>query len=1104
MASDYAAIREANKAEYGNVGRWGRDVLVNRYDTSAHFVFELLQNAEDALKRRHAWNGSREVRFELTPTSLRITHYGNPFTLEDVKGVCGVGETTKDLTDIGRFGIGFKSVYAITDRPEVHSGEEDFAIENFVFPTAVPPTSRAADQTEFVLPMRTGDADLFSLVSDSLSQLGARTLLFLRQIEEIAWSVNAGASGLYLKEKFEGQGDGSRRVTLVGERKRQPVVEETWLVFSREARTEAGKLAGFIEIAFLLQADKKTKEWAVQRVDASPLYAFFPTVVTTHLGFLVQGPYRTTPSRDNVPPRDPWNVKLIQETAALLLDALGALRSRNLLDVAALQCLPIERAKYPEGSMFAPLFDAVRNALASEPLLPRAGGGWTAAKNARLARTQELRELFDSKQLAALVGTPEEVHWLSGDITRDTAATLRNYLMNELNVIESTPEGILQRLTKQFLEAQPDEWILELYEFLSGQSALVRQVRVSKLPLVRIEGGTHVVAESSGQPQAFLPSEIRTDFPTVPRSVCSTAKALEFLRALGLTEPDAVDDVVRNVIPKYMRDPVEADGEEYEADLKRILNAFGTQHRGQRDKLIAALKEASFVMSVDAGDGGKFASKPGEVYLATERLKEMFAGVSGVMLVDDSYSCLKGEAIRDLLEACGVARGLTPESVKCDLTPPDLRDLRKREGWEACTSEDPPKDHSLRGLPQLLAFLPTLEVEGKRKRANLVWEALKEVDQRLRSGAFSGSYSWMYYQTRTATFDAAFVRQLNTTAWVPDGDGTLQRPEFVVFESLGWDANPFLTAKIRFKPPIIDQLALQAGIEPRVLEMLKKRGLTSVAEFLAALGEKEQPEPARAPVPSEGTDAARTDSPGLVEDALKNLLGDAPPQTPPIPDPTANDPVGGGNGAGGGGNGTSLPGGSGGPGTGTPRAGAEAATGSKDQSGTVADSGTAPSTPRTRKPGSTGARPFISYVAVHRDEEEPDLDGLDQAARLALEEKAIALILSREPEWRRTPTHNPGFDLYQGDEPSTATRWCEVKAMTGRLTDRPVGLSHTQFERARKHGEAYWLYVVERAGTEEARLVRIQNPAGKARTFTFDHGWLDTAETDSDEDPRED
>ena len=54
MASDYAAIREANKVEYGNIGRWGRDVLVNRYDSGAHFIFEILQNAEDALKRRNS------------------------------------------------------------------------------------------------------------------------------------------------------------------------------------------------------------------------------------------------------------------------------------------------------------------------------------------------------------------------------------------------------------------------------------------------------------------------------------------------------------------------------------------------------------------------------------------------------------------------------------------------------------------------------------------------------------------------------------------------------------------------------------------------------------------------------------------------------------------------------------------------------------------------------------------------------------------------------------------------------------------------------------------------------------------------------------------
>ena len=1088
MASDYAGIREANKAEYGNVGRWGRDVLVNRYDNSTHFIFEILQNAEDALKRRNGWTGSREVLFELTPTSLRIVHCGNPFTLKDVKGVCGVGETThEDLTDIGRFGIGFKSVYSITERPEVHSGDENFAIASFVFPTEAPPTRRAADQTEFVLPLRTGDAGLRPSVSDSLSKLGARTLLFLRQIDEIAWSVSGEASGLYLKGKAEDTGDGSRRVTLVGQRHSEPVVNETWLVFSREARTEAGTLAGFIEIAFLLQEDEESKEWAIQCVDSSPLNAFFPTVVTTHLGFLVQGPYRTTPSRDNVPPRDPWNVKLVHETATLLLDSLRALKSQNLLDVSALQSLPLERTKCPEGSMFAPLFDAVRAALASEAFLPRAGGGWTAARNARLARTQELRELFDSKQLGALLGAPEEVHWLSGDITRDTASTLRNYLLYELRVTELTPEQVLPRLNKEFLEAQPDEWVLKLYEFLGGQSALLRHGRISNIPLVRVEDGTHVRADSDGQPQAFLPSTIKTDFPTVPRSVCSTAKSLEFLKALGLTEPDAVDDVVRNIIPKYKKEPVEADGDEYEADIARILNAFDTQHRGQRDKLIAGLKEATFVMSVDTGDGGQYVSTPATVYLATDRLKELFTGVADVMLVDDSYSCLKGEDIRELLEACGVARGLTPLSVNCELTPVELRDLRTKAGYEAMTWEEPRKDHTLRGLPELLAFLPKLDVEGKRKRTKLLWEALKEVDQRLRAGAFSGSYSWTYYQLRSATFDAAFVRQLNTTAWVPDAQGSLQRPEFVVFESLGWEANPVVTSKIRFKPPIIEQLALEAGIEPKVLEMLKKRGLTSVAELLAALGEEEQPAPTSpAPTPSEGTDALGNDSPGTVEDALKNLLGDSPTPTPPIRDTTANEPAG--TGAGGGGKGTSPAGGSGGTGG-----------RNRGRSGAGSGGGTAPGTPRPRTPGSAGGRLFISYVAAHPDEEgESDPDGLDQPARMALESKAIDLILSREPDWRRTPTHNPGFDLYQGDEQSGATRWCEVKAMTGTLEDRPVGLSRSQFDTAREHSEAYWLYVVESAGTDDASLVRIQDPASRAKTFTFDYGWREVAETDDD------
>ncbi len=114
---------------------------------------------------------------------------------------------------------------------------------------------------------------------------------------------------------------------------------------------------------------------------------------------------------------------------------------------------------------------------------------------------------------------------------------------------------------------------------------------------------------------------------------------------------------------------------------------------------------------------------------------------------------------------------------------------------------------------------------------------------------------------------------------------------------------------------------------------------------------------------------------------------------------------------------------------------------------------------------------------------------------MELEEKAIALILTLESRLQRTHTHNPGFDLFEAGQNGQPIRWIEVKAMRGELRDRPVGLSRTQFEYAQEHGEAYWLYVVEYAGDEKrARIVCIQNPAGKARTFTFDHGWLAVAE----------
>lgn len=1083
MASDYAAIRLANREEYGaGIGRWGKGVLASRYDDRTHFIFELLQNAEDALGRRAGWQGSRAVSLRLADQVLSISHFGRPFDERDVRGICGIAESTKDLTAIGRFGIGFKSVYAFTDRPEVHSGEEDFAIEDFVCPTTAKSVDRSDGETIINLPLK-DDADRLA-IAKGLQTLGARTLLFLRQIEEITWSVDGGPSGVYLRESKE-VSVGVRRVVLVGQEHRRADSNEEWLIFSRPVTSDDGRQVGHVELAFGIAEAPESKIDVIQRVEQSPLVVFFPTILETHLGFLVQGPYRTTPSRDNVPRSDVWNQRLVAETASLLVTALRWLRDSDLLDTSTLRCLPLDPEKFGEASMFAPLFQATVTALSTEPLLPRFDGGHVSASSARLGRTQELRELFSPAQLSILYQKEPELAWLSGDITLDRAPELRDYIMKVLDVDELTPEAIIPRLDGPFLQAQSDAWILDLYEFLNGQPALLRRGLLRTVPIVRLGDGTQVVANLNGEPQAFLPGVAETGFPTVRRAVCATEEARTFLLSLGLTEPDPVDDVVRNVLGRYRGDEIDVSDADYEADIRRILVAFATDSKVQREKLVAALRESSFVMAVDAGDQSELVSKPGDVYLATERLKSLFAGVPDVPLVDDGYPCLRGEDVRDLLEACGATRYLQPVPVSSRFSWQELTEMRKRAGAENNTGADRVDDFNLRGLTELFAILAQLAPESAAQKAAVLWEALCDFEDRRGAGAFLGTYKWFYFHQRSCVFDASFVQQLNSTAWVPDANGHLQRPEFVVFSSLGWKPNPFLLSKVHFKPPAIEALAREAGIEPGLLDLLKKLGVTSEAELRDRLGIKE---------PTASGNGAQ----GSVADALKKLLGGGSDPTPPVLDPTVGEPLGSsrrGDGKGSGsGQGAAAGSGPGRPGAGGSRWDGPGASGDSagPPKGAAASAG-------KRLSGSNGSRTFISYLAVDADGDEADPDGLDQGARMALEAQAVALILAREPKWLVTPAHNPGFDLYEAGEDGTPTRWCEVKAMAGSLENRPVGLSRTQFECAQKRAGAYWLYIVEHAGTEQADIVRIQDPAGKAQTFAFDRGWRAVADVDAEE-----
>jgi hypothetical protein len=387
--------------------------------------------------------------------------------------------------------------------------------------------------------------------------------------------------------------------------------------------------------------------------------------------------------------------------------------------------------------------------------------------------------------------------------------------------------------------------------------------------------------------------------------------------------------------------------------------------------------------------------------------------------------------------------------------------------------------------------LPKLNQEQRAERARLIWESLGDLEERRGRGIFDGSYTWSHYGDRkTPPFPAAFLRQLNKSAWVPDAKGELAPPNLVMFDALGWKPNPFLQSKIAFKPPIIDQLAKEAGIDPAALDLLRRHGITSVAELASRLGVNNPPAEADPPPDDESETDEPSDSD--VYGNAKDLYGDDMPDIPPgTPDPDGEDGVGSGAGRGGQAR----------TGTGTPRGGGQGNGGTPGDSGAHGASGGKGNgnggSYGKRTPGQSEARAFISYVGAHPDDDGPDPDGVDQAVRMQIEGYAIDLIIKLEPALRRTPEGNPGFDLYETDPSGKPVRWVEVKSMTGSLEDRPVGLSHTQFDRAREKGGAYWLYVVEHATDQtKARVLRIQNPVGLARTFTFDRGWREIARTE--------
>ncbi|CAE7523838.1 NOV [Symbiodinium natans] len=176
------------------------------YESECHFLYELVQNAEDAHARARP-EDSEEPCLTLrlgAPCSSFLHGYFSSesneagFTEGDVTALCGISVSS----NMGRKGIGFKSVFAVSDRAHVLSKGFTFVFDvqgplgklGYVTPTwldgaelstlpAQVRRSHSEGKTVFFLPLRR--AGLASAISQEMNELasgGRASLLFLRRL----------------------------------------------------------------------------------------------------------------------------------------------------------------------------------------------------------------------------------------------------------------------------------------------------------------------------------------------------------------------------------------------------------------------------------------------------------------------------------------------------------------------------------------------------------------------------------------------------------------------------------------------------------------------------------------------------------------------------------------------------------------------------------------------------------------------------------------------------------------------------------------------------------------------------------------------------------
>ncbi len=790
-----------------------KNSVVEKYSDQAHFIYELLQNADDA--------NATTARFILEPDRLIFAHNGtrhfsvsNPEIedsdsksgcLGDINAITSIANSNKTEASIGKFGVGFKAVFQYTSTPHIYGPIFKFRIDRFIVPSLLEGDfpGRKPEETLFIFPFdhpERNTEEAYRDISEKLRNLSF-PLLFLSKLKNIEFEFET-VLGLYGKEVVSTRlfDDTIAEQIRLTQNNGDDLYDENIWLFSRLDALKRRYSVGF----FL-------NEQGQLRPINEPAFCFFPTKEVTNLNFIIHAPFLLTDSREGIRAGVPHNDTMLQCLADLAASAMVYLRdigsesSVRLIADNIISIIPVDAEKFSDPAdkrkvSFLPFYNSIKNKFESETLLPSVDG-YVASKDAYWAAVPQLTNLFSDSQLALICENPN-AHWVFVNLGRDEVQrnnkALFSYLealvktnLTEDVIINGRSRGfytwqqveVIKGISASFIEAQPIEWLHTFYKWLSETKH--RTELITKKPIFLDQEGTASAAfDVDDQLILFLPVENIVGYKVVHPVLLKNPETAGFVESIGIKEPSLRDRIYNIILPLYEK------GGEIDTDphFQLFFDYYCRCSNDEVDDFIDLIKECEFLTYYDNGDPQPYRGAAKTMYLPTPEICAFLETKKEVRFIAlDEYremvGATKEKQLISFLTELGIKTRIQIINVNVD--------------YYTSVRTDLPNNYSTRGkswsesiIDGCKEIVSAIEDKKDVNKSVLLWNTLLSIIETRcsrwtsLSDLLTGIYRYFYYSSQAVRFVSSDALLLRNSCWLTDETGSFVKPETLTQASL--------------------------------------------------------------------------------------------------------------------------------------------------------------------------------------------------------------------------------------------------------------------------------------------------------------------------------